>query len=41
MTDFIAAVLAKAALMLLEALIMRLVQALATSSFRINFAPAV
>ncbi|MFC0864469.1 hypothetical protein ACFHYQ_19440 [Sphaerimonospora cavernae] len=40
MTDFIAAVLAKAALILLEALIMRLVQALVTSSFRINFAPA-
>ncbi|WP_268778015.1 hypothetical protein [Sphaerimonospora mesophila] len=38
MSDFIAAVLAKAALMLLEALIMRLVQALVTSSLRVDFA---
>lgn len=38
MSDFIAAILAKAALMLLEALIMRLVQALVTSSLRVDFA---
>jgi hypothetical protein len=38
MSDFLAAILAKAALMVLEALLVRLVQALITSSFRINFA---
>lgn len=38
MSDFIAAVLAKAALMLLEALIMRVVQALVTSNLRVDFA---
>ncbi|WP_433501364.1 hypothetical protein ACQP1K_14195 [Sphaerimonospora sp. CA-214678] len=40
MSDFIAAILAKAALMLLEALIMRLVQAFVTSSLRVDFARA-
>ncbi|GAA0407362.1 hypothetical protein GCM10009530_69510 [Microbispora corallina] len=34
MSDFLAAILAKAALMVLEALLMRLLQALVTSSFR-------
>lgn len=36
MSEFLAAVLSRAALMVLEALIMRLVQALVTSSFRIT-----
>lgn len=40
MSEFLAAVLAKAALMLLEALIMRLVQTLVTSTFRINVSAA-
>lgn len=40
MSEFFAAVLAKAALMLLEALIMRLVQTLVTSTFRINVTAA-
>ncbi|WP_269750532.1 hypothetical protein [Microbispora sp. ATCC PTA-5024] len=35
MSDFLAAILAKAALMVLEALLMRLLQALVTSSFRV------
>ncbi|ETK37462.1 hypothetical protein MPTA5024_03695 [Microbispora sp. ATCC PTA-5024] len=34
-SDFLAAILAKAALMVLEALLMRLLQALVTSSFRV------
>jgi len=40
MSDFVATVLAKAALMLLEALILRLVQALITSGLRIQFGAA-
>ncbi|WP_432933597.1 hypothetical protein ACQPZZ_18340 [Microbispora sp. CA-135349] len=36
MTEFLAAVLSRAALMVLEALLVRLIQALVTSTFRIT-----
>lgn len=39
-SEFLAAILAKAALMLLEALLMRLVQSLVTSGFRVTFPQA-
>ncbi|WP_327045692.1 hypothetical protein OG320_29065 [Microbispora sp. NBC_01189] len=36
MTEFLAAVLSRAALMVLEALLVRLIHALVTSSFRVT-----
>ncbi|WP_370026031.1 hypothetical protein [Planotetraspora sp. GP83] len=40
MSEFFAAILTRAALMLLEALLMRLIQSFATSGFRVTFPQA-
>lgn len=40
MSEFLAAVLSRAAIMVLEALLVRLIQALVTSAFRVNLPQA-